>query len=632
MKRRPFLRNLSLATTGALLLPGCAGTTEEEAPPHPLRPLATRLLRTWSDALLAAQIHAPDDPSRHGMLWCSACGKVHGRCYDAVYPFLWRARETGEQRWVAAATALFDWADRNLTSPEGAWTVIPDPQSWKGTTVFGAISVAEALHHHAALLNAAARARWRERLGRAADYIYETFTLDFTHVNYGGTATYALWLLADVLDRPHYRTRAAELAAGIYDYFTPHDYLLFGEDKPARESSAKGLLPVDVGYNVEETLSALALYAVEAEDERLAQTVTRSYRRHVDLMLPDGAWDNSWGLRQNKWSYWGSRTCDGAQPGLVALAHREPVLAKAALRNLELQGRCTVNGLLAGGPHYASAEVAPCLHHSFTHAKALATVLDRRDVMATEPPVLPRAYTDGVDHVRDVDVYCLSRGPWCATVSCYDQVWKRPDSQAAAGASLGVLFHERLGLLCVASMADYVLVERNNMQPLVGEDIALTPRVEAVVNGVRYSNLYDLGASCVVEDEGGLIEVTCAVQLMSKMREAPPDGALRYELRYVISEGEVVIGVRPEGERARGVEARLVVPIVSPSGETVEVTERGGVRVTKPGGVVTVRANAAVGSLLGEVSARTFNHVPGVEALPLWWGVREGLEVVVGEG
>jgi hypothetical protein len=28
---------------------------------------------------------------------------------------------------------------------------------------------------------------------------------------------------------------------------------------------------------------------------------------HLEFMLHDGAWDNSWGTRNFKWTYWGNR-------------------------------------------------------------------------------------------------------------------------------------------------------------------------------------------------------------------------------------------------------------------------------------------------------------------------------------
>ena len=63
--------------------------------------------------------------------------------------------------------------------------------------------------------------------------------------------------------------------------------------------------------------------------------------------LPDGAWDNSFGTRNYKWSYRGSRTSDGCAAG-YGLAD-DPVLQEAFRRNTQLLERCTQDGLLYGG-------------------------------------------------------------------------------------------------------------------------------------------------------------------------------------------------------------------------------------------------------------------------------------------
>ena len=48
--------------------------------------------------------------------------------------------------------------------------------------------------------------------------------------------------------------------------------------------------------------------------------VIASMRTHMEFMLPDGGWDNSWGTRNYKWTWWGSRTSDGCQPAYPGLS------------------------------------------------------------------------------------------------------------------------------------------------------------------------------------------------------------------------------------------------------------------------------------------------------------------------
>lgn len=77
------------------------------------------------------------------------------------------------------------------------------------------------------------------------------------------------------------------------------------------EPYKNGCLPVDLGYNIEESLPNLAYYALMADNQELLAIVERSMNTHLEFMLPDGAWDNSWGTRSFKWTYWGGRTSDG---------------------------------------------------------------------------------------------------------------------------------------------------------------------------------------------------------------------------------------------------------------------------------------------------------------------------------
>lgn len=123
----------------------------------------------------------------------------------------------------------------------------------------------------------------------------------------------------------------------------------------------------------------------------------------------------------------GSRTTDGCQPAFALMANRNPAFGTAAVLSTELLKRCTVDGLLAGGLHYKSHGVKPCMHHTFSHAKNLAFVLDNLEttkyVNAQNP--VPRTTNDGVKHFPELDVWLGARGPWKSTVSSYDQIWKK---------------------------------------------------------------------------------------------------------------------------------------------------------------------------------------------------------------
>ena len=394
--------------------------------------------------------------------------------------------------------------------------------------------------------------------------------------------------------------------------------MLFGEcKKSSSKLSEKGLHGVDLGYNVEETLNSLVMYALKEKDNELLQILTKSLNSHLEFMLPDGGWDNSWGNRMYKWTYWGSRTCDGSQPAFGMMAHINPAFGTAAVKNTELLERCTADGLIHGGPGFIEAEIPPCVHHTFTHAKPLAALLDHWGHLPeiNKNTALPRTKADGVKHFKDLDVYFFARGDWRGTVSAYDAEYHyKYDYRQASGGALGVLYHNKVGLLCAASMAEYHLVEKNNQQAQPGKDICLTPRIETFEDDVWFTNLYDLPATVTSKDENETIELIADVKLKNRDRQVVEGTASTFDIEYNCTTDKIEIKVSTKQDiKAK---TAFVLPIVSPSSEIVTNIGENEITIQKPEGLVTIKANAPINTK--EISGkRTFNMVPGVESLPL---------------
>jgi len=614
MNRRVFLKSSAAATLGLALTPRFLCSAEEKNVAAPaLRPLLHGLLTDWCDALLRQQIDDPPHPEWHGAFRCPACGFLHGRCADAVYPLLHLAATTGEERYRTAAVRVFDWS-KNVDAPDGAWTNELDPKSWKGTTVFAAIALADALRHHGRLLDTATTERWRARLKLAADFIRRQIDLQYGNINYGLNATYALALLGRVLGEPAYLERAHELAAQSSAFLSPNR-LLFGEGRPADKLSAKGCRPVDLGYNVEESLPAILAYARLERDDALLETWTDAALAHLEFMLPDGAWDNSWGTRSFKWSYWGSRTAEGFQPAALLLADRHPVFATAAWRNTQLLRACTHDGLLHGGLHFASHGVPPCVHHTFAHAKALAAALDSGvdfDRLDFSAP-LPRATARGVRAFAEIDTWIAAQGPWRATVTGYDWLYN-PATFHATGGALSLLWHEQLGPLFAASLAKFERPEKLNTQPQPDdEDIALTPRVELRAGEKTLTNLFALDAAIRHETVPGGFRFRVRTRLTAADQADPAGGAVRFDLGYTFTDEAMTFSARPVA--ATSATWSLVLPLVSARAETVKRISDRRYEVTKPGGTVVLEANAPL-RVLASKRDRIFNQVPGFEAVP----------------
>lgn len=261
MERRTFISNVSLggliiSTPFYSLLGGCKSL---ESNPDLFHELTRSLLADWCDGMLKQQIMKPEDLKEHGALGCPSCSFIHGRCMDAVYPFMYMADITGNKKYLEAAILVMNWAENNVSQIDGSWTVIPDPKSWRGITVFGAIALGEALHYHGHILEENIRNKWIKRLEKATKFIFDNFSMTYSNVNYGFTAVYALNLLGKILAVPVYIERSRELAKEVKNYFTEPNKLIYGELKPIDEKSKRGLYGVDLGYNVEESLNGVVL-------------------------------------------------------------------------------------------------------------------------------------------------------------------------------------------------------------------------------------------------------------------------------------------------------------------------------------------------------------------------------------
>lgn len=612
MKRRQFLNQTAIGAIGLSLPISFNFTTEDEE-------LAFSLLKEWCDGMMRMQMNTPNDATTHGALDCPACKeeanyKIHGRCLDAVYSLLYMADRTGDQRYLKAGIKVFEWGE-NVTMPDGSWTVVQNPKSWRGITIFGVIALAETLHYHGHLLDKKRKAQWMDRLQRAANYCYENIDINFSNTNYSFTAVYGFWVLGYVLENENYVAKSRLMASQVYDFFTSND-LVFGEGKPRSRKSGKSLPPVDLGYNVEESLGGLVQYALEAKDEKLLSLLDKSLMSHLQFMLPDGGWDNSWGTRQFKWTYWGSRTSDGCQVAYNLMAYRNPVFGLAARRNTELLQRCTKGGLLHGGPGYIHASVNPCTHHTFPHAKALTTILNTKHPIATygDDIQLPRSAAYGVKYFEELDVYLIAIGALRATISGYDFIYKEGVLHATGG-SLSLLYHEQFGLLAAGSMAKYKQVEAYNQQKNPNPDYPLTPRIETKVNGVWYTNLYDLKAEVKANTSEEEVKCEAMVHLCNEQFEQLTEQAANFKIGYTFKDESLQISVTPMDELPLKKDTYFVLPIILDSPDEAVKKSKKKVILSKTKGDIIIKSNRKIERDIAPNST-VFNVVPGVSAIP----------------
>jgi hypothetical protein len=622
---------LSAASTAALGLGLSAspsfGTEQRAASRADLadESLFSSLLHSWCDGLLKHQIGENQGDALRGGLLCPACGLIHGRCGDAVYPLLHMAHATGDSRYLQAAIDVHEWSQRQVSRDDGSWVNDVTLSSWKGITVFHAIALGEALDHHGSILDSRIRNQWTDRLAQAAKFLDGFITIDTGNINYPVTSSYCFALCGHVLGDHRYTERGRAMAHTAMDYFTPR-HILFGEGHPLTGVSPKGCHPVDLGYNVEESLPALALYSILTGDTVVRDIVVEALRTHMEFMLPDGAWDNSWGSRNYKWSWWGSRTSDGCQPAYVLLSKQDPRFLEVARRNTRLMADCTHDGLLYGGPDYFTHGDFPCIHHTFTHAKAIATTLDRggNELKSTERHLLPRDETYSVRSFPEIGTYLAAVGDWRATVTENDWEYVEKVQSGsgggggghATGGALTILFHKNLGPVLTASMTEYQIIENSNQQTFRdAAHMTLTPRIECAVSET-YTSLNDLSATLQSNTTADGAVFDAAGRLLTIGHHPPQTGDVHYHLSYDLRAERVEIRVRVESEMPLPTIAKFILPVISSPKETVTTRDAKRIEITKSHGVLSVTTDSVRG--FEEIpKGRTFNLVPGFECVPV---------------
>lgn len=578
--------------------------------------LSDQLTQQWGNALLDLQVTDKADAKNYGGLFCPADKTVHGRIGDAIYPFFYLAHKTKESKYLDAAELLYRWSDRTVSQPDGSWLNDPVKGAWKGITAFSSIALAETLIKHGHLAGNTFKNEITERLRKAGEFIYKNFSMSYGNINYPIAASYGLTLLGELLDNSLYIAKGREFAHAALTKITKNGFL-YGEGHPYDKPSAKGCYPIDLGYNVEESLPNLVLYGLHTKDEEILGPVTRILQAHMEFMLPDGAWDNSWGTRNYKWTYWGSRTSDGCQPAFALLAARDPRFYKAALKNTALLQQCTHNGLLTGGPHYISHGLPVCAHHTFCHIKALTTILDRKPV-ETKKDVsainLPREAEYGVHFFYDIQTWLIAKGKFRATITGYDFEYTKKNGHATGGA-LTMLWHPAAGPILAASMNEYQLIEEHNMQhdtdPL---SMPLTPRIQLKLGNVTYMNISDLGAKVEVEETRDLITVKTNSKLVDANQQIPSSGEITCQVSYSFSKSKVTIQFNVS-QTSPSDNVEIILPVISKSRERV-IIAGDTVTIDKLSSTIKITSNGKI-ELLPTTNGRVFNFVPGLEALPL---------------
>lgn len=430
---------------------------------------AYELMKLWCDTLLIYRVDSPHE-LLDGALLCPACHVIHGRIADLVFPLTLIYVRTNDDRYIKAADKLIDWSEANLLRPDGSW-VNDAGNMWKGISAFSATAIGESIYRYGDRIPEGIKEKWMKIFVRISDYINKIFLKKCKpNINYyaGVACEQALaWKLTGKSDYLELAHEAENFCRERFD----ENGLLYGEKVPVDQVTPKGVRPIDMGYNIEESLPSL-IRCVEliGEDKSFYR---ERFRDHMEFMLPDGAVDNSWGSRHNKWTWWGSRTSDGALGGLALLAD-EPLFADACERVLSLYESCTHDGLLSV-PMAKEAGEPTCLHHSFCHAKALAMLADADPIIPAHT-ALPCERNYGIKFFENRNVALVSHNVWRATISAADIVYAHGCENG--GGAMTLLLKDGMPI-CASTTRIYNLQEPLNMQYLRKSDSipCMTPRL-----------------------------------------------------------------------------------------------------------------------------------------------------------
>lgn len=575
---------------------------------QPVKAAYQSLLQTWCDAMIDRQVQGGEDD---GGIFSKSHQFVHGRCGDAVYPFLVMFKLTGNEKYRTAARRVFNWSETHVSQPDGSWiNETGGKNNWKGISCFSTIALGEALRHHGDVLTAAENKQWRERLRKGGDFLLSFITFETGDINYPISTAAALAVCWKVLGDKKYLLRARELAHFGLKHFTAN-HLIWGEGvRGINDVTPKGLRPIDVPYNLEESLPNFALYGTLTGDTEVLDTVTRSLQAHLNWILPDGGLDAGWCSRQYKWTYFGSITSEGTAGGFALMGNRDKRFAEAAFRSLQLRQAYTHNGLLYAGADLFSRNIPASTHQTFACAKGLAAALDA-GISETPASSLPNDQAYGVREWPEANVIQIALGPWRASITTNDIASSPKRGGHPMGGALSMLWHKQTGPVAVASMNDYVMYEKANMQQPTNdaEQFCLTPRIEINKDGHRYSNLYDSKASLAWVRKADSIQVKIKGNLRDINGNVLPGLSSAFTMNYTFTNQSFQLAVL---SKAKG--SRLLFPVISPASEVVKQTVNGELVIQKKiaalklTGNKTPQWNTSVGN-------RVFNFVPGFEAV-----------------
>lgn len=551
-------------------------------------------LLAMSEALTKRQSLDRDDPD-FGGIYCARCGCYHIRAAEALFPWTVAFLHTEQRRFLEGAIHLGNWLV-SRQQPGGVW--FETRAELPATTVFQLMAVAAAYPSIESHLSQGTREIWQDSIARAAAWTCETMAESFANVNYCASSAAALMLAFRTIPERRFKEAARRLAYGVLDRIDGQG-LLWGEGPAYYRGIGRfvGRGGVDVAYNLDMSLGALALYSTLSGDSQVRAATIRALKAHLSFIYPDGSVDDSWGSRSYKWTLYGSLTAHGAQMGLNLLSGEDPAIESASRLNFSYLKDMMCEGVVGYGPHsWWNRTFEPCIYPTFARAAGLAFALHyapEKGVGFAAP--FGRADTHEVRLYKALNVCLVTTAGLKATITghkpgfmrCNDLanllLWFRQSLHrivpmrsfgsrptVPTGGALSYLWVQGCGAVQVSSQTRYTAVEPMHMPAIEGTE-TLTPHVRVLVGNRVYTNLHDFAARISVKQQGNPCRVTCSGKLKDEgFKECGI--RFRYDYEFDLRSVTKTLTLQGRGQQAR---VEIIEPIIWDRDMQIESLENG---------------------------------------------------------
>jgi hypothetical protein len=175
-------------------------------------------------------------------------------------------------------------------------------------------------------------------------------------------------------------------------------------------------------------------------------------------------------------------------------------------------------------------------------------------------------------------------------------------------------------------MTEYQMIEISNQQARLDKPhMPLTPRIESA-GKQTYTSLSDFEAVLTTNATPSEVNFNARGRLLTASHQALAPGEAHYRLTFNLTKSTVEIIASVDAPSQTPLQ--FILPVISRSTETITQPDPKTIRIAKPNGTLAIRTAAPQG-FQTIPKERTFNLVPGFEALPLAITMQPGQQITI---